>query len=68
MKVKLKFLNINRSDLELEIEGEKTFSDLLESIGINPETVIILKDKTPLPSEDKIVEGEYRVVRVISGG
>lgn len=68
MKIKFKFLNMNRNDLELEVDREKTFFEILESIGINPETVVILRDKTPVPNESKVKEGEYKVVRVISGG
>lgn len=68
MKVRFKFLNINRNDLELEVDEGKTFLEILESIGINPETVVLLKDKTPVPNEAKVKEGEYKVVRVISGG
>ena len=53
---------------EIESESGKKYSDLLEEIGINPETVVIVKNSTPIPVDEIVEEGEVRVLRVISGG
>ncbi len=53
---------------EIESEMGRRYSDILEEIGINPETVVIVKNSTPIPVDEEIEEGEVKVLRVISGG
>jgi sulfur carrier protein len=50
------------------VEEGTTYSQILEMIGINPETVIVVKDRLPVPIDDEVEEGEVKVIRVISGG
>ncbi len=69
MKVKIKFLGgFGKDREEVEIEKGKRYSDLLNLLGINPETVVIVKDGKPVPVDDFVEEGEIVVMRVISGG
>ncbi|WP_456327444.1 MoaD/ThiS family protein [Archaeoglobus sp.] len=69
MKVKIKFLGgFDKNEEEVEIEKGKKYSDLLKSLGINPETVVVVKDGKPVPIDDFVEEGEIVVMRVISGG
>jgi sulfur carrier protein len=69
MKVKIKFLGgFDKDQEEVEIEKGKRYSDLLNLLGINPETVVIVKDGKPVPVDDFVEEGEIVVMRVISGG
>ncbi len=49
------------------MNGEK-YSEVLEKLGINPETVVIVRDGLPVPVDDVAEGGEIKVVRVISGG
>ncbi len=69
MKVKIKFLGGFEKDREeIEIEEGKKYYDLLKKLGINPETVVVVKDGKPVPVDDSVEEGEIIVMRVISGG
>lgn len=69
MKVKLVFIGgFDKKEEVLDVKGKKRYSELLESIGINPETVVIVKGKTPIPTDALVEEGEVKVIRVISGG
>jgi len=69
MKVKIKFLGgFDKDQEEVEIEKGKRYSDLLNLLGINPETVVIVRDGKPVPVDDFVEEGEIVVMRVISGG
>ncbi len=68
MKVKLKFIGFDRKEEVVEFNGKKRYSEILEQIGINPETVIVLKGDVPIPTDDFVEEGEVKIVRVISGG
>lgn len=53
----------------VEVEGECEAGEILESAGINPESVIVERDGAIIPSSAEMSEeGELRVLRVISGG
>jgi sulfur carrier protein len=69
MKIKLKFIGgFDKEEVVVEFEKGERYSDLLTKIGINPETVVIVRDEKPIPVDDFVEEGEAKVMRVISGG
>lgn len=68
MRVRLIFIGFGRKEEELEVERGKRYSELLEELKINPETVVLVRDSTPVPVDDFVSEGEITVIRVISGG
>ncbi len=68
MILKLKFIGFNRKEEILEIKERKRYFEILEELKINPETVVLLRDSTPVPVDDFAEEGELTVLRVISGG
>ncbi|MFN3384561.1 MAG: hypothetical protein ACK401_06680 [Archaeoglobaceae archaeon] len=68
MTLKLKFVGFKRSEETLELRKKIRYIEILESLGINPETVVLVKDTTPLPLDDYAEDGEVTVIRVISGG
>ncbi|OYT34614.1 hypothetical protein B6U96_12535 [Archaeoglobales archaeon ex4484_92] len=68
MKVEFIFVGFNKDNKIIEVKKKCRYSELLESIGINPETVVLVKDDTPIPTDDCIEEGRVKVIRVISGG
>ena len=68
MRVRLIFIGFGRKEEELEVEKGKRYSELLEELKINPETVVLVRDSTPVPVDDFVSEGEITVIRVISGG
>ncbi len=71
MKIRLRFVggfDLDKKEVEMEVDGKKRYSDILKELGINPETVVIIKDKIPIPTDDFVEEGEVVVMRVISGG
>ena len=68
VKLKIRFIGFEEGDKSVEVEEGKTYSDLMLSLGINPETVIVLRNSTPLPLDEKVEGGEITVMRVISGG
>ncbi len=68
-KIKLKFVGgFDIKEKELEVEDGKRYSEVLKGLGINPETVVLIKDNTPIPTDDFVEDGEIIVMRVISGG
>ncbi len=68
VKVRLKLVGFEEGDRIVEVEEGKTYSDLIAELGINPETVIVIRDSTPIPLDERVEEGEVTVMRVISGG
>ena len=69
-KIKIKFTFLGGFEFkekEVEVEEGKKYSEILEDLGINPETVVIVKEK-PIPIDEVATEGEVKVLRVISGG
>jgi len=69
IRVKFKFIGgFDKKEEELEVEEGARYSEVLSSLGINPETVVIVKDNLPVPTDDVVEEGEVVVMRVISGG
>uniref|UniRef100_A0A7C3M9Y2 MoaD/ThiS family protein n=1 Tax=Archaeoglobus fulgidus TaxID=2234 RepID=A0A7C3M9Y2_ARCFL len=67
MKLKIKFVGFEIKETEVDVNGQ-SYSEILESLGINPETVVIVRDNLPVPVDDTAEGGEVKVVRVISGG
>uniref|UniRef100_A0A7C3UKJ6 MoaD/ThiS family protein n=1 Tax=Geoglobus ahangari TaxID=113653 RepID=A0A7C3UKJ6_9EURY len=69
-KIKIKFTFLGGFEFkekEVEVEEGKKYSEILEDLGINPETVVLVKEK-PIPIDEIATEGEVKVLRVISGG
>jgi len=67
MKLKIVFVGFDKKEEILEVNGQK-YSEILESLGINPETVVVVKDGLPVPADEVAEGGEVKVIRVISGG
>ncbi len=64
MKVKLR-----NPDREVEVAGERKVHDLLGELGINPDTVLVIRKRELLTREDRVREQDEIEVRpVISGG
>ncbi|AEA46475.1 MoaD/ThiS family protein [Archaeoglobus veneficus] len=68
LKVKVKFLGFDKKEDVVEVSRGKTYSALLEEMGVNPETVVVIKDGVPVPVDERVEEGEVTIIRVISGG
>ncbi len=65
--LKMIFVGFDKKVEIVRPEGRK-YSEILESLGINPETVVVVRDGTPVPVDDVAEDGEVKVIRVISGG
>ncbi len=64
MKVKLR-----NPDREVEVAGERKVHSLLGELGINPDTVLVIRERELLTREDRVgQQDEIEVRPVISGG
>ena len=68
MKIKVKLIPQNTYQ-EIDIKKGSTVIDLLRLIHRKPDSVIVLKNKTPLPVDDVIPDNqELSIIQVASGG
>lgn len=64
MKVKLR-----NPDRELEVPGNRPVREVLAELDINPDTVLVIRDRELLTREDRVGEQDLVEIRpVISGG
>ncbi len=64
MKVRLR-----NPDREVEVAGGRKVRDVLRELGIDPDTVLVIRDRELLTREDRVGEDDEVEVRpVISGG
>ena len=66
--VNLKILSGGVSEQTLEIDDGTTYEDLLRIVGINQETVIVLKDGQSVPLDGMVMSGNLSILRTVSGG
>jgi sulfur carrier protein len=64
--VKVKLRNPDR---ELEVLGDRKVNDVLVELDIDPDTVLVIRDRELLTREDRVGEQDLLEIRpVISGG
>lgn len=68
VKINIEFNGFEPREREVVVSSTRTYTQLLEDMGINPETAVIIKDDLPVPSDEVVEEGAVKVIRVISGG
>ncbi|HEX9376692.1 MAG TPA: MoaD/ThiS family protein [Actinomycetota bacterium] len=64
MKVRLR-----NPDREVSVGGPRRVRDVLAELGIDPDTVLVIRDKALVTREERLDDGDEIEVRpVISGG
>ncbi|MCK4938052.1 MAG: MoaD/ThiS family protein [Methanosarcinales archaeon] len=66
--VRVKVLAGSVSEQSLEVDDGSTYGDVLGQLELNPETVIIMVDGTPVPVDEVVSASYMEVLRVVSGG
>jgi len=56
------------SERRIEVDGSRTYEDLLGVLDINPETVVVLKGDLPVPIDDKVDADDIEIIRIVSSG
>jgi sulfur carrier protein ThiS len=68
MKIRVKLIPQNTSQ-EIDIKKGSIVIDLLRTIHRRPDSVIVLKNKTPMPVDDVILDDqELSIIQIASGG
>jgi sulfur carrier protein len=62
-------VRLRNPDREVEVAGERKVHAVLGELGIDPDTVLVIRDRELLTREDRVAESDEIEVRpVISGG
>jgi len=52
----------------MELSENWTYEELLQSLHINPEIVIVFRNGMPVPLDEKLNSDEVQILRVVTGG
>ena len=68
MKVKVKILSGGVKEQTMEVCEDETYEELLRSLHINPEIVIVFRSGVPVPLDEKLTCDDVDILRVVTGG
>lgn len=68
MKVKVKILSGGVREDVLELSSDSTYEEMLKSLNINPEIVLVFRKGTPVPLDEKVTSDNVEILRVVTGG
>ncbi len=68
MKIKVKILSGGVKEEKMEVSPHSTYEELLLSLHINPEIVLVFRSGAPVPLDEKISMEDIEVLRVVTGG
>ncbi|CAG0993412.1 MAG: Small archaeal modifier protein 2 [Candidatus Methanoperedens nitroreducens] len=68
MKIKVKILSGGVKEQNLDVTSESTYEEVLESLHINPEIVLVFRGGNPVPLDEKVTPDNVEILRVVTGG
>ena len=68
MKVKVKILSGGIKEQTMDFRADATYEELLHSLHINPEIVIVFRSGIPVPLDEKLTSDDVDILRVVTGG
>jgi len=68
LKIKVKILSGGVKEQNLDVLSSSTYEELLESLHINPEIVLIFRGGNPVPLDEKVTPENIDILRVVTGG
>ena len=68
MKIKVKILSGGVKEQNLEVSSSSTYEELLQSLHINPEIVLVFRSGNPVPLDEKVTQDNVEILRVVTGG
>ncbi len=68
MKIKVKILSGGVKEENMEVSPHSTYEELLLSLHISPEVVLVFRSGAPIPLDEKVSMEDIEVLRVVTGG
>lgn len=65
MNIKIKVNIISGEEIYTEVPDGSDYESLLINLGINPETVIVYRDRQVVPLDDCVESGDIKILRVV---
>ena len=53
---------------EVTLDGDATYRDLLDAVGLSPQEATVLVDGRPVPEDRSVGTEEVTVLRLVRGG
>ena len=62
-------VRLRNPDRDVEVAGPRKVRDVLADLGVDPDTVLVIRDRTLVTREERLEDGDSIEIRpVISGG
>ena len=68
MEIKVKILSGGVKEQNLEVPSSSTYEELLQSLHINPEIVLVFRSGNPVPLDEIVTPDNVEILRVVTGG
>ena len=68
MKIKVKILSGGVKEQNLDVPSSSTYEELLQSLHINPEIVLVFRSGNPVPLDEIVTQDNVEILRVVTGG
>lgn len=68
MNIKVKILSGGVKEQDMDVSSDSTYEELLESLHINPEIVLVFRNGAPVPLDEKVAGEKVEILRVVTGG
>jgi sulfur carrier protein ThiS len=68
VRIKVKILSGGVKEQNMDISPDSTYEELLLSLHINPEIVLVFRSGAPVPLDEKVSQGDVEILRVVTGG
>ena len=68
MKIKVKILSGGVKEQNLDVPSSSTYEELLQSLHINPEIVLVFRSGNPVPLDEIVTQENVEILRVVTGG
>ena len=68
MKIRIKILSGGVKEETREVPEDFTYENLLGSLNINPEIVLVFRNGNPVPLDETVSSDDVEILRVVSGG
>ncbi len=68
MNIRIKILSGGIKEQTMEVSEGSTYEELLGSLQINPEIVIVFRKGIPVPLDERMTQDDVEILRVVTGG
>ena len=68
MKVDVRITRGESSNKSIMVKDGSTYNDVLSSLNINPETVIIMVNNRPVPVDEIVYTDHMEILMIVSRG